>query len=116
MKMVMSFLRHRRSIVRWVCFTEKGRNAVLLRPLLLTVSMSRNRIFLPPQRRRPVAGDPGFWPAMDEDGPLARGRNFKLSDKPFALNRMSGALVVIIETDFAAGNHFRLSEQAIKLG
>jgi hypothetical protein len=60
MKMVMSFLRHRRSIVRWVCFTEKGRNAVLLRPLLLTVSMSRNRIFLPPQRRRPVAGDPGL--------------------------------------------------------
>jgi hypothetical protein len=41
----MSFLRHERSIVR--CNSvQRGRNDVLFRPPLLTVSMSRNRLFL----------------------------------------------------------------------
>jgi hypothetical protein len=41
----MSFLRHQRSIVRWG-HLHRGRNVSLLRPRLLTVSMSRSRLFL----------------------------------------------------------------------
>ncbi len=55
-------------------------------------------------------------PTVDEDRPPARGGNFKLSDKPFALNGMSGSLVVIIEADLATGDDFGFSEQGVKLG
>ena len=41
----MSFLRHQRSIVRWE-HLHRGRSVTLLRPRLLTVSMSRSRLFL----------------------------------------------------------------------
>jgi hypothetical protein len=41
----MSFLRHQRSIVRWG-HLHRGRSVSLLRPRLLTVSMSRSRLFL----------------------------------------------------------------------
>lgn len=41
----MSFLRHQRSIVRWG-YLYRGRSVSLLRPRLLTVSMSRSWLFL----------------------------------------------------------------------
>ena len=53
---------------------------------------------------------------MDEDGALAGGGDFELLDEALALDRMRRALVVIVEADFAAGNHFGFGEQAVELG
>ena len=64
----------------------------------------------------PGVGCAIFRPAMDEDRPLARGGDLELADKPFALNGMGRALVVIVQADLAAGDDFRFGEQAIELG
>jgi hypothetical protein len=57
-----------------------------------------------------------FWPAVDEHGPLANCGNLELADKPFALNRMGGPFVIIVEADFAASDHFWLCEKVVELG
>src|SRR5580698_8681503 len=54
--------------------------------------------------------------AVDEDGALAGGGNFKLLDEARALDRMRRALVVIIEANLPAGDDFRLGEQAVEFG
>ena len=49
-------------------------------------------------------------------GRLRRGGDFELADEPLALDRVRRALVVVVEADFAAGDHLRLGEQAVELG
>jgi len=56
-----------------------------------------------------------FWAAMDQDGTLAGGRNFKLTNQTCPLNVVWCAFVVVVEADFATGNHFRLGEKAVEL-
>ena len=55
-------------------------------------------------------------PAMDEDGPLAGGGDFELADEALALDAVRRAFVVVVEADFAAGDDFRLGQQAVELG
>ena len=80
------------------------------------------RPVLPPMRLQnlekivPGVGRPVFRPAMDQDGPLARGGDFELANQPFALHLMRRALVVVVEADLAAGDHLRLGQQAVQLG
>jgi hypothetical protein len=64
----------------------------------------------------PCVSRPILWPAMDENGPLARGGYFKLANQSFALHRVRRALVVVVQADLAAGNDLRLSQQAVELG
>ncbi len=52
---------------------------------------------------------------MDQDRPLARGGNFKLLHQTGTLHIMRRALVVVVEADLPAGNHFRLRQQPIQL-
>jgi AraC-like DNA-binding protein len=54
--------------------------------------------------------------AVDEDGALARGGNFELSDQACTLHVVGGAVVVIVEADFAAGDHLGLCQELIQLG
>ena len=53
---------------------------------------------------------------MDEDGPLARGGNLKLADETGALHVVRGALVIVVEADFAAGYDFRLGQERVEFG
>ena len=62
----------------------------------------------------PRVGGTVFGAAMDEDRTFASRRNQELTDKPFLLNGMSRAFMVIIEADLAAGNHFGLGEQVVE--
>ena len=55
-------------------------------------------------------------PAMDQDGPLARGGDFELADEPLALHVARGAFVVVVEADFAAGDDFGLGQKGVQLG
>ncbi len=52
---------------------------------------------------------------MDEDRPLAGCGNLHLANKKPLLRLVRRTLVIVIEADFAAGNHFRLSQQPIEL-
>ena len=60
---------------------------------------------------RPILGA-----AMDQDGPLAGGGNLQLANQPRSLHVVRRALVVVVEADLAAGNHFRLGQQTVELG
>ena len=53
---------------------------------------------------------------MDQDRPLAGCRDFQLAEEAFALHFVRSALVVVVEANFAAGDDFRLGEQAVELG
>jgi hypothetical protein len=53
---------------------------------------------------------------MDQDRPLASSGYLQLEDEAFPLHRVRSAFVIVVEADFAAGNHLRLGQQAIKLG
>ena len=52
---------------------------------------------------------------MDQDRPLARGGNFKLPDEAPALNFVRGALVIVVQADLSAGDHFGVGEELIEL-
>jgi 16S rRNA (adenine1518-N6/adenine1519-N6)-dimethyltransferase len=54
--------------------------------------------------------------AMDEDWALACSGDFKLADQALALHIARRALVIVVKTDLAAGNDFRLGKKGIKLG
>ena len=56
-----------------------------------------------------------FRAAMNENWAFAGRRDLQLSDKPFLLNWMSSTLVVVVEADLAAGDHFRFREECIQL-
>src|ERR1700691_108670 len=62
-----------------------------------------------------VPGVAGFVgsAAVDEYGALAGGSYFELPDETRTLDQVRSALVVVVEADFAAGNDFRLGEQAV---
>ena len=53
---------------------------------------------------------------MDQDRPLARRRNFELANEPLPLHVARRALVVVVQTDFAAGNYLGLGQQRVQLG
>ncbi len=69
-------------------------------------------------QKKIVPGVGGFVgpAAVDEDGPLARGGDFKLADQALALHVARRALVIVVEADFAAGDDFRLGEKCVQLG
>jgi len=50
---------------------------------------------------------------MDEDGAFTRRSDLQLADKPFPLNGMSSAFVVVIETNFSARDDLGLGKQAV---
>ena len=53
---------------------------------------------------------------MDEDGPFARRGNLELADEARALHVVRGALVIVVEADFAAGDDFRLGQEGVEFG
>ena len=53
---------------------------------------------------------------MDENGPLAHRGNLKLADETRALHVVRGALVIVVEADFAAGYDFRLGQEGVEFG
>ncbi len=53
---------------------------------------------------------------MDEDGPFARSGNLELANEPRPLHVARGALVIVVEADFAAGDDFRLGQQGVEFG
>src|SRR5580704_13215834 len=69
-------------------------------------------------QKKLVPGVRGFIrpPAVDEDGPLARCGNFELAYETLPLHVMWRALVIVIEADLAAGDHFRLSKKRGQFG
>ncbi len=54
--------------------------------------------------------------AMDQDGPLARFGDLKLADETIPLLVARSTFVIVVESDFAAGDHFRLGQEGIEFG
>lgn len=76
-------------------------------------------------RRRPVLSQkrqqvvpagivPILGTAMNQDRPLASRGYLHLPDKTLLLNIVRSALVVVIQPNLPAGNHFRLAQQPIQ--
>jgi hypothetical protein len=52
--------------------------------------------------------------AMDQDGPLARRRNFELANETSPLYVSWSALVIVVEADFPACDDFRLGQKSVE--